>query len=203
MQTPQAQKNLDKTLLYPTNTAGFSNEAMIPTENSFYFPTENKSYSTTVFPVSCGSQPRGIAHQGLDVLRYWFMFRMAQGLLSHVRWSQLSRCCQRGGERPPLLWWAQTRGSRGPQGDRGASALGCLCSHLCSKTFRNRHGVKVSSCIWEIICCPGHITSSSAEHQKPVAFKPKVNVVPEFFLQLLIKEELSVKGRFCSYGERK
>lgn len=56
LQMPQAQKSLDKTLLYHTNTAGFSSDTLIPTENSFYFPTENKSYSTTVSLVSCGAQ---------------------------------------------------------------------------------------------------------------------------------------------------
>jgi len=54
----------------------------------------------------------------------------------------------------------------------------------------------------EIICCPGHMTSSSGEHQRSVAFKTKVDLVPEVFFQLLIKEELSVKGSLCGCKER-
>lgn len=45
-----------------------------------------------------------------------------------------------------------------------------------------------------MICCPVHITSSSDDHQRSVAFKPKVDLVPEVFLHLLNKEELSMKG---------
>lgn len=91
------------------------------------------------------------------------------------------------GRKAPSVGMSTDEGQQGSQGDRGASALGCFCSHLCRKTLRNRGGLKVSSRIWEIICCPGHITSSSGDRQKPVAFKPKFDVVPEIFLQLLIQ----------------
>ena len=57
---PQAQKRLGKTLLYPRDTGGFSNEALIPTENNFYFPAENRNYSTATSPVDPSHRALGV-----------------------------------------------------------------------------------------------------------------------------------------------
>lgn len=57
---PQAQKHLSKTLLYLTDTGGFSNEALILTKPSFYVPTKNKNYSTAVSPVDPSHGALGI-----------------------------------------------------------------------------------------------------------------------------------------------
>jgi len=60
LHTPQSQKCLDKTLLYPTDTAGCRSEALIATENSFYVPTENKNYSIAGSPVNPSHGALGI-----------------------------------------------------------------------------------------------------------------------------------------------
>lgn len=69
---PQAQKRLSKTLLCPTDTGGFSNEAPIPTENAFYFPTANKSYFTAMSSV-------GPSHGALGI-RAWGLAHVQDGL---------------------------------------------------------------------------------------------------------------------------
>lgn len=84
----QAQKCFGKALLCPTDTGGFSNEALIPSENIFCVPTENKSYSTAASPVDP-------SHRALG-RRTWLSWGLVhvqgcQELLSHVVLSWPSR----------------------------------------------------------------------------------------------------------------
>lgn len=127
---PRAQKYLGKTLLYPTVTGGFSNKALIPTENSFYFPTEKKNYSTAASPVDPSHRVLGIR-----AWLSWRLVRVQDGLGAAEPCGPVpaeQRLAVMGGEACPL-GCAQMRDSRGPWGDGSAPAQAASAPTLAAK----------------------------------------------------------------------